>query len=251
MNTTFSTRRQAFTLIELLVVIAIIAILAAILFPAFARARENARKASCMSNMKQIGLGIVQYTQDYDEKMPVKGYGCTGGGRGQCTIWYDIVQPYVKSTQLFKCPSNPVNYLGYGGSFPSNYGCNSTAAGNGDSDSDPAVGAFNGYNKDGFAIAGFNSTSQTIAAAEMTSVAWGAEIGNGPLNKGFFNGHMSMANYLFVDGHVKALKPFATIDSTAGGISNVNMWTRDNMPLTGNALAQAQRNLQSEVDDYK
>lgn len=250
MKNKFSNSVQAFTLIELLVVIAIIAILAAILFPVFARARENARRSSCSSNLKQIGLGIIQYTQDYDEKMPVKGYGCTGGGPGQCTIWYDMVQPYIKSTQVFKCPSNPVNYLGYGGTFPSSYGCNSTASGGGDSDTDASVGAFNGYQKDGFAIAGFSSTSQTIAVGELTSVAWGAEIGNGSLNNGFFNGHLSTANYLFVDGHVKALRPFATIDSTAGGSGTINMWTRDNMPLTGAAVGYAQTNLKTEVDKY-
>jgi prepilin-type N-terminal cleavage/methylation domain-containing protein len=65
-----SRKRTGFTLIELLVVIAIIAILAAILFPVFARARENARRASCQSNLKQIGLAVYQYTQDYDEKCP-------------------------------------------------------------------------------------------------------------------------------------------------------------------------------------
>ena len=246
-----SNSRSAFTLIELLVVIAIIAILAAILFPVFARARENARRSSCQSNLKQIGLGILQYTQDYDEKMPVKGYGCTGGGPGQCTIWYDVVQPYIKSTQLFVCPSDSNKQTGYGASFPSSYGCNSTASGGGNSDTDPAVGAFNGYQSDGFAIAGFNSTSQTIAVAETRSGGWGAEIGNSSLNGAFFNGHLSTANYLFVDGHVKALKPFMTIDSTAGGVGNINMWTRDNGPLTGAAVTNATTNLQTEVNNYK
>src|SRR5687768_12296631 len=95
-----SSRSQSgFTLIELLVVIAIIAILASILFPVFARARENARRSSCQSNLKQIGLGIMQYTQDYDEKMPAVSWG--SGLR-----WHEVVQPYVKSTQLLRCPSN-------------------------------------------------------------------------------------------------------------------------------------------------
>lgn len=97
-------RKSGFTLIELLVVIAIIAILAAILFPAFARARENARRASCQSNLKQIGLGIVQYVQDYDEAMPYSTHGADwGADRG--TGWMDDLQPYVKSFQIFTCPS--------------------------------------------------------------------------------------------------------------------------------------------------
>ena len=96
--------RRGFTLIELLVVIAIIGILAAILFPAFARARENARRSSCQSNLKQIGLGIAQYTQDYDERMPYAAHNLEWyEGRG--TGWMDDLQPYVKSTQLFTCPS--------------------------------------------------------------------------------------------------------------------------------------------------
>lgn len=92
------TRRSGFTLIELLVVIAIISILASILFPIFARARENARRASCQSNLKQIGLGIQQYTQDYDEKyLPAQ----TDSG----ATFVTTLQPYMKSTQVFVCPS--------------------------------------------------------------------------------------------------------------------------------------------------
>jgi prepilin-type N-terminal cleavage/methylation domain-containing protein/prepilin-type processing-associated H-X9-DG protein len=101
-NTAQLKRRKGFTLIELLVVIAIIAILAAILFPVFARARENARRASCASNLKQIGLGIMQYTQDYDERYLTE----PGIAAGQNnTAWSTTIQPYLKSTQIFMCPS--------------------------------------------------------------------------------------------------------------------------------------------------
>src|SRR5213083_1134225 len=95
-----------FTLIELLVVIAIIAILAAILFPAFAMARENARRASCQSNLKQIGLGIIQYNQDYDDTMPPSyatpindpyPYGGSGNTNG-VWLWMHIIAPYTKSS---------------------------------------------------------------------------------------------------------------------------------------------------------
>src|SRR5688572_18777417 len=87
-------RKQGFTLIELLVVIAIIAILAAILFPVFARARENARRASCQSNLKQIGLGIAQYSQDYDEKLTP----CYDSQTSASSLpWQSLIQPYVKS----------------------------------------------------------------------------------------------------------------------------------------------------------
>lgn len=96
-----------FTLIELLVVIAIIAILAAILFPVFARARENARKTSCLSNLKQIGLGALQYTQDYDERTVPCVLAYSGNlYDGNNYVFFQLIQPYVKSTQLFQCPSD-------------------------------------------------------------------------------------------------------------------------------------------------
>ena len=106
---TSSTRQgrfSAFTLIELLVVIAIIAILAAILFPVFARARENARRSSCLSNMKQIGLGVFQYIQDYDENYPLAVTGA-GYNSGNDIGWSDSIQPYLKSVQIYQCPSEP------------------------------------------------------------------------------------------------------------------------------------------------
>jgi len=114
--------RRAFTLIELLVVIAIIAILAAILFPVFARARDSARRASCSSNMKQIILAYTMYAQDYDEvTVPVYTYDTnlgggpiTGGGTGGATFpyWPDILLPYIKSRQIFKCPSTDSTFSG-------------------------------------------------------------------------------------------------------------------------------------------
>ena len=96
-----STSRTGFTLIELLVVIAIIAILAAILFPVFAQAREKARAISCLSNEKQLGLAITQYEQDYDEKVPF-GYNLWGGGSG----WAGQIYSYVKSANVYRCPSD-------------------------------------------------------------------------------------------------------------------------------------------------
>lgn len=102
-------KRRGFTLIELLVVIAIIAILAAILFPVFAQAREAARKTSCASNLKQIGLGIMQYVQDYDETYPcnwVSGLWQTQPAPGLNAKWMDLIQPYVKNDGIFNCPSD-------------------------------------------------------------------------------------------------------------------------------------------------
>ncbi|HAH85958.1 MAG: prepilin-type N-terminal cleavage/methylation domain-containing protein [Armatimonadota bacterium] len=91
--------KKGFTLIELLVVIAIIAILAAILFPVFAQAREKGRQAACTSNVKQISQAILMYAQDYDDS-----YLITDESAGFCH-WYKLLQPYIKSDNVFKCPS--------------------------------------------------------------------------------------------------------------------------------------------------
>ncbi len=120
--------KRGFTLIELLIVIAIMSILAAILFPVFARARENARRTSCLSNLKQIGLGVMQYVQDYDETYP-SNYLSTGQAppdgvqwSGGIWFWQQIIYPYVKSRQIYFCPSAPRTTDP--GPYKYNYGAN-------------------------------------------------------------------------------------------------------------------------------
>ena len=131
------TLRKGFTLIELLVVIAIIAILAAILFPVFAQAREKARQASCLSNRKQLGTALQLYVDDYDETMPymldfskwiLNVYSDWGkgpepfdnlgsfdiySGLGNCWSWADCIFPYVKNVKMFVCPSGDRHAIGY------------------------------------------------------------------------------------------------------------------------------------------
>jgi len=108
------TSHAGFTLIELLVVIAIIAILAAILFPVFARAREKAREASCISNLKQIGLAVIMYSTDYDDRLPLANEypaappPADGYHQGPPGI-ADVIEPYTKNRQIFRCPSDSSN----------------------------------------------------------------------------------------------------------------------------------------------
>lgn len=106
-------RRKGFTLIELLVVIAIIAILAAILFPVFAKAREKARQTACLANLKQLALGVIMYAGDWDERAPGVSHPWGGpkdswsGALVNDTLWQVNIDPYIKARSMYKCPSNP------------------------------------------------------------------------------------------------------------------------------------------------
>ncbi len=196
-------QKTAFTLIELLVVIAIIAILAAILFPVFARARENARRSSCQSNLKQLGLGFMQYTQDYDERYPM---GFTDapmtGAPGSKSTWDYVLQPYLKSSQILVCPSDstssPVDMSGVPG-----YGASAKRS----------------YRMAMYTMGQSLSTVQapTLTLTLMdarntgsTPANWhfGYEaVSTGQINDGGSNQvrHLGTVNFLYADGHVKAL----------------------------------------------
>ena len=212
-------KRSAFTLIELLVVIAIIAILAAILFPVFARARENARRSSCQSNLKQIGLGMLQYVQDYDEKYVIAR---TGGPNFE--NWAGRIHPYVKSRQLFACPSNPDNADVMGNHMP------------GQPSQVPASYAMNfeigdtAYSGTGMSVANIQEVATRILVAERIGrnaepgIMWVDWTGNQFQDVGFA-GHLSTSNYLFADGHVKSLRPTQTV---AGGRSMWGAWSDSN-----------------------
>lgn len=192
-------------MIELLVVIAIIALLAAILFPVFARARENARKSSCQNNLKQLGIGILQYTQDADETYPTTGNAYVDGA-----LW--VVQPYVKSTQLLQCPSestaaNPshssANYSDY--YYNREFGI-TTAALTQAALLRPSLTILVG---DSLSGASTNRTGGCVLD-NITGTATGCGAA-GPARMPAYNRHLDGANLLFSDGHVKFAKiPQAT-----------------------------------------
>ena len=223
---TEKTVRQGFTLIELLVVIAIIAILAAILFPAFARARENARRASCQSNLKQIALGIKQYTQDYDERFPKYTSVHAAPDQLHHEGWGRVIQPYVKSTQIFQCPSEPtkpspdlvnVGTAGYGNGihvsgysdyfYNMNLGASAGAGKNESEIQNSAVVIMNGDGADGRDDAYANCPNTTLCGSPSEGGNYQpGGVGGTPNPTGAQNRHLEGANYGFVDGHVKWLK---------------------------------------------
>ncbi len=183
-------RRNGFTLIELLVVIAIIAILAAILFPVFAKAREKARQTSCLSNVRQLVNACMQYAQDYDECFPAS------YTLGSAKYWTDLIYPYCKNQQVFTCPSWRTYWLGYGYnySFLTLNWHNSP----------------NAYTLGGIPMAVITNPAATIMLADSGThggwddmsyvINWAVA----PANYHVYLRHNDMANVGYCDGHAKA-----------------------------------------------
>lgn len=251
--------RRGFTLIELLVVIAIIAILAAILFPVFAQAREAARKATCQSNLKQIGSAYMMYTQDYDELFPINDgnnsspawYTQPADSRGVASqarlgVWTTTLQPYIKNWKVFQCPSTSVDTsvlnapLNAGApQIPISYTPNGQL-GNTSTASVQAVSScimvWEGTGKSAMlnytiATPTFNpSTPARPPHPSYTGIASGCTfyVPSGTLPSYWVHGQGS--NYLFVDGHVKYrpvtgdynISPWTSVDSK--GVPNGGVW---------------------------
>lgn len=244
------TTRSGFTLIELLVVIAIIAILAAILFPVFGRARENGRRASCQSNLKQMGLGLMQYAQDNNERVPVAcaDIGPAGDGTtdGQCVagrdvVWMSAIQPYVKSTEIFTCPSADfeqadlvlsdssvagyapkISYTSAGSYIMNAWNYNAPAIGSKGPGASTTVSVGTGMK-----LSSIQDPTRTLWVGDGNGSPWftatGAappavdpDEGNGFRNLGtetygggsgaFVERHLETCSFLYGDGHVKSLK---------------------------------------------
>jgi prepilin-type N-terminal cleavage/methylation domain-containing protein/prepilin-type processing-associated H-X9-DG protein len=230
-----------FTLIELLVVIAIISLLAAIMFPVFGRVRESARRTSCLSNLKQIGLGTIQYSQDYDETMPFAVADNDAGTSYPGTAWPVLLMPYVKSEQVYKCPSNvnaglngavmdysknpavtpngvPISYKANGGSrYNSQWTPARVRPMDYVRDSGPTSTTYFG----GAKLSRLASSSKTIMLFEGRNMSYKRPAAETPDQYSMdLTNHLANTNFLFCDGHAKALKPLMTI-------SDGNMWSID------------------------
>ena len=200
-------KRRGFTLIELLVVIAIIAILAAILFPVFAKAREKARQSSCTSNMKQQGLAAMQYAQDYDETLPQQGLAPS--------LW-GVISPYMKSDQVLACPSDATAASsGIGATTRQSYAFSRGVVGTNGTRNPPEA---------------FGRLSPIVCPAQTVLIMeWNA---NDNANRTFWEGdvqwmfaqnwtvgskrHMGNGNWAFCDGHVKVYRE-SQLDVTTWG----------------------------------
>lgn len=237
--------KHGFTLIELLIVIAIITLLAAILFPVFARVRENARRASCQSNMKQLGLSFIQYTQDYDEMYPPVFNTADSNFDFSFTreTWKTFIFPYVKNAQVYNCPSatsdtrpgnsenlNPNAEIVPGTTTPFaiSYGANGPPKYIGPLPMSTSERSANQK------IVTVTQPASTILLQETSGKPFHSDfvgtanylfsVSSGsiyyPNYSSLWCGHLGTGNFLFCDGHVKSLKPTQTVTPTC-------MWYKD------------------------
>jgi len=236
------TMKRGFTLIELLVVIAIIAILAAILFPVFARARESARRTSCSNNVKQIVLGLKGYIGDNDEMYPRVG----GVANTVPFGWAEAIQPYVKSVQIFQCPSESTGAVsgptvaGYSDFFyNSNLATKNEAQLNfvsnviaiGDSTAGTAANADDGCSTNTAAC------GDTAGGLATFNGGWSTDTGAASGAGGGAGRHLDGANYGFADGHVKWF-----VAAASGGVVSTTQTPKvknGNTAATGNDVTMS------------
>lgn len=240
---------KGFTLIELLVVIAIIAILAAILFPVFARARENARRASCQSNLKQIMTAWTMYSQDYDELMVANAYPNLDNYNPVYGPQY-VLNPYIKSWQVWVCPSAVKKSTGTGGNCNPTFVYTGANLGSGSYGYNPVLGyATSTGSTPAYRIVTNNLASleypaQTVAFAETTGAystaaitypdqwtnAYTAGCGGPTLGDNHADWHMDGSNVAFTDGHVKWMRKSAFGDFNGDGTRDRGYMLMTNKP---------------------
>ncbi len=234
-----SYRNKAFTLIELLIVIAMIAVLAAVLFPVFQKVRENARRTTCASNLRQIGLAIVQYTQDSNDALPPGAYALGGA----TVTWRQGVFSYVRNAQIFSCPSNPYNALTTdvdGGAFFVSYGANDSVLRSGGQTmllngvQNPST-LFLVGETDGSGYKLNNPPNPPLLSPDCGS----CDLHPAGSHTDLFAGHLTRSNWLFADGHVRSLRPTQTC-------AGVDIWDLErnnaNLPCAGPLAAALQDN---------
>lgn len=251
-------KKRAFTLIELLVVIAIIAILAAILFPVFAQAREKARQISCVSNLKQIGLATLMYAQDYDETTPLAFIADFRGFNQDIfnISWWYITFPYNKSNQVVKCPSNPNNNVSTSSAYDDSLGLKTSYAVNSITTSASIKGAFSrsqifGVPAVSVTLADAASPANLVAIVESTlsyaeyDPTVGYNVYNTPTNQNLFvdntehgpdgniyplkyvyqgnlfAGHSGRTDVFWQDGHVKSVRASQLSQASDPGTTGV------------------------------
>jgi prepilin-type N-terminal cleavage/methylation domain-containing protein/prepilin-type processing-associated H-X9-DG protein len=242
--------KTGFTLIELLVVIAIISLIAAILFPVFTRARENARRSSCQSNMKQMGLALIQYLQDYDEVLPSPTFGTTANNSESYYRWQDAVFPYVRNVQIFRCPAeggktgnNAYSYRANKGGVTKNNGSYSLNCGYRNSKNSPVSWLDTKDTNYVLKITSLTVPTETVWVLESTANTYKLDWKNNTdqldnirvmpyphlteaspsvdtttgMAEGVGGRHLETTNVLWCDGHVKSMTLDTLRKKTSGG----------------------------------